>query len=78
MQIVGNIKKGIEIREKDKKDKKKGDDDGDNSGSKKEMKKPSDWFKGTSIDKTSMMQGSSEAFIFGSNSGFHTDYLDEF
>ena len=33
MQIVGNIKKGIELREKDKKDKKKGDDDGDNSGS---------------------------------------------
>ena len=42
------------------------------------MRKPSDWFKGTSLDKTSMMQGSSEAFIFGSNSGFHTDYLDEF
>ena len=78
MQIVGNIKKDLENKEKEKKkgDDDKSDDDGDDGkGTKLKFKVPG-------LKMTSMKQGGSEAFIFGSNSnfdnGFHTDCFDEF
>ena len=82
MQIVGNIKKDLEEKEKEKKkgDDDKSDDDGDGKGTKLKFKVPG--LNKAIPHLTSMKQGGSEAFIFGSNSnfdnGFHTDCFDEF